>query len=172
MVEPFQQWLESACNICKIHHPTGLSAYGPVDVQYHAEGMTVQPCTFMVFRDVGQPVRGLEGELFEYLHLGDPKIFMGLKAEAPEWVCEAVLNRTCSVGVAVGPVHRLQEEVLEAELVDLGRAKEGCGKTSFSSLPWRRTSCAPALGLTQIQSMPEGGSQVPLVSMAILNSRS
>ena len=53
---------------------------------------------------------------------------MGLKAETPAWVFEAVLNRQGSVGIPSGAVHRLQEEVLEIELLDLAGAKERLGK--------------------------------------------
>ena len=47
----------------------------------------------------------------------------------------------------------------------------GCGQTSFSSLPDRWTTGLPALGLTQIQSIPGGAAIVPLVSTAISKPR-
>jgi xanthine phosphoribosyltransferase len=46
-------------------------------------------------------------------------------------------------------------------------ARPSCGYTSLSSLPRVLTMGAPALGLTQIQSMPAGTAIVPLVSSAI-----
>ena len=93
--------------------------------------MAVQPGTFVLFRDIRQPVSGLEAELFEYFHLRDPEVFMGLKAETPAGVFEAVLNRLGGVGLPIGPVHRLQEEVLEMELLDLGGPQGRLGKNKL-----------------------------------------
>src|SRR5271154_1065585 len=90
--------------------------------------MAVQAGTFVLFRDVREPVSGLEGELLEYFHLRDPQVLVGLKAETPAGVLEAVLNCEVGVGVSIGPVHWLQEEVLETELLDFGGAQRRLGK--------------------------------------------
>jgi hypothetical protein len=93
--------------------------------------MSVQPGAFVFFGDLRQAVSSLEAELFEYFHSRDPEVLMGLKAETPAWVFEAVLNRQGSVGIPSGAVHRLQEEVLEIELLDLAGAKERLGKNEL-----------------------------------------
>src|ERR1700677_3412079 len=56
---------------------------------------------------------------------------MGLKAETPAGMLEAVLDCKRRVGVPIGPVHRLQEEVLEMELLDLGGAQGRLGKNKL-----------------------------------------
>src|SRR5208282_5042119 len=101
---------------------------GAVDVQHHPERMSVQPGTFVLFWDVREPMSGLEGELLEYFQLRDPKVLVGLKAETPAGVLEAVLNGEGGVGLSIGPVHWLQEEVLETELLDIGRAQGRLGE--------------------------------------------
>jgi hypothetical protein len=89
----------------------------------------------MFFRDVRQPVSGLEAELFEYFHLRDPEVLVGLKAETPAGVLEAVLNCESGVGISLGTVHRLQEEVIEMELVDFSRAQGRLGKNELELVP-------------------------------------
>lgn len=123
VVQELQDGLEPADQVGKVHDPTSGVVYGALDVQHHPERMAVQPRTFVVFRDIGQPVSSLERELLEYFHLRDPQVFMGLKAEAPAGVLEAVLDCEGGVGFSLGAVHRLEEEVVEAQVLDLGGAQ-------------------------------------------------
>ena len=63
----------------------------------------------------GKPVRGLEAELLEDLHHGMPRyLWVWRLSRQCGWV-EAVLDRGGGVRLAVGAVHRLQEEVVEVE---------------------------------------------------------
>jgi hypothetical protein len=60
---------------------------------------------------------------------------VGLKAETPAGVLEAVLNCERGVGISLGTVHRLQEEVLEIEFLDFSRAQGGLGKNELELVP-------------------------------------
>ena len=92
---------------------------------------------------------------------------MRLHREAPVWMGEAVRDRRLGMGLALGPIHRLQQKMLEIERLEPRWPRFSCGKTSLSSCPLRTAKGASALGLTQIQSSPSGGTIVPLVSTAI-----
>ena len=56
--------------------------------------------------------------------------------------------------------------MVEIPAFELGWVDPSCGQTNFNSSPERWTTLVPALGLTQIQSMPAVAGKVPLVSTA------
>ena len=87
-------------------------------------------------------------------------------------MCEAIGDSQVGVSPQLGPIHRLQQEVVEGEFL-VGRRFGACLRIDQLELvtPVKRSG-VPAFGLTQIQSSPVGGRQVPLVSMAMVKPRS
>ena len=73
MVEAIQHRLEDATQIGEIHHPAGMWVRFTRYMQFDAERMSMQTCAFVPVRNVGQPVRGLEGETLEDVHAAHSK---------------------------------------------------------------------------------------------------
>ena len=95
---------------------------------------------------------------------------MRLEAQSPARMGQAVAQRGGGVGLPGGAVHRLEEEVVEVEALEpLGLGAVLRDRPASARRPPCTTSGAPALGLTQSQSMPGGGGTVPLVSTATSN---
>src|SRR6187455_1809383 len=59
--------------------------------------------------------------------LGDSQILVSLEGESPAGMCETVLHSEPGVSFPVRAVHRLQEEVVESEGVELFRHRSGLG---------------------------------------------
>ena len=66
---------------------------------------------------------------------------MGLQAEPPLRVGEAVLERELGVAREVGPVHRLQEEVVEVAASNVSGWAPGLREDQLQFVAARRGSC-------------------------------
>jgi len=84
---------------------------------------------------------------------------------------EAVAERLLCVGLPQWAIHRLQEEVPERQMSIVVRRRASLQIDQLEFVPGGLASAAPALGLTQIQSIPVGAAIVPLVSTATSNLR-
>ena len=94
----------------------------------------------------------------------------GLQREPPARVRFAVGDGKSGVGGRGRAVHGLQEAMGEGEAVQGLRIEVRlAGRPASVRRPVRCFNSVPALGLTQIQSMPRGTGRVPLVSMAMVN---
>ena len=97
---------------------------------------------------------------------------MGLQAQPPLRMREAVLDGRAGVRVAVGSVHRLQEEVREVEVLDTARADRRLLRVRRASARRRDSSDQVGLRLRADADPVErraGTGRVPLVSMATVN---
>ena len=68
MIELFVKRLKGPREIGEIHDPAGLLRHRSGNADFNPEGMSMQPAAFVVFRNVRQMMRRLDGEDFEYLH--------------------------------------------------------------------------------------------------------
>ena len=119
----------------------------------------MQARALVIVGHVRQPVRRLERELAEDLHLRsrDPEVLVGLQAQPPLRMFEAVLDGGCGVRRTVRAVHRLEAERVEVEVLELRRDRRRLAGTRASvRRPRVTTRSAPTFGLTQIQSIPAG----------------
>ena len=56
---------------------------------------------------------------------------MGLQAESPAWVIQAVLERQAGIALPLRTIHWLQEKFLKIELSEQLRLRTGLGKNKF-----------------------------------------
>lgn len=68
MVEPVEQWLESAAQISEIHYPSGFVADIAAHVDLDTEGVSVHAGTLVTLRHVRQPVGCLDLEYAKDFH--------------------------------------------------------------------------------------------------------
>ena len=140
---------------------------GP-DVHLDAERVAVQPRALVVRGTLGSRCAASNVNSLKIsmrLPSRNPEELVGLQAQPPARMREAVRHGQLRCCARVGPS---MAEGRSARRRGARSARVGArlGNTSLSSCPARSTSSAPAFGLTQIQSMPGGGSSVPLVSTA------
>ena len=168
MVELLMQRREGSLDVGEVHHPAGLLADVALDVHRDVERVAVKPRALVIGRDVRQPVSRLEGELLEDGDHGMPRYLCVCTLKPPSRMREAVLDGRGRVRVSVGPVHRLQEEVGEVEvLVALGLAAllavdelQLVARGRPRPRPRPSGSCTPSR-------CRRARARVPLVSMAI-----
>src|SRR5581483_5810285 len=87
-------------------------------------------------------------------------------------VRQAVGDRLLGMAAHIRTIHRLEQVVGERQVFEHRRRGAILGYTNFSSSPAVTTSGAPALGLTQTQSIPPQSGRVPLVSMPTMKPAS
>ena len=78
MIELVVKWGERVLDVLEIHHPAGLLADRPVDVDLNPVGVAMQAGALVPIGDVCEAVGCLEGELAEDLHHAIPRYL---------WVC-------------------------------------------------------------------------------------
>ena len=131
----------------------------------------MQASALVPVRDMGEPVRRLEGEFAEDLRritrspgtcgsAGSAATADGPGSTPRRDACSSRARAHPSAGAAGGGSRGPRK---------IPGGAPSCGKTSLSSSPLVSFSGAPAFGLTQIQSSPAGASCVPLVSTATSN---
>ena len=69
MIQLLHDRRESRFQICKIEDPAEILIHGPADMDFDAEGMTMQTGALVVRRHVRQPVRRLYLKNFENFHI-------------------------------------------------------------------------------------------------------
>lgn len=97
---------------------------------------------------VGQAMSGLEGEFFEDFHvasLGNAEHFVGLKAQSPLRMLKAVLHRLRRVQGPIGAIHRLQEEMLEREVLEQVGTSPLLRKHELEFIPSSQRKICPRL---------------------------
>ncbi|GLK58949.1 hypothetical protein GCM10017624_11060 [Azotobacter vinelandii] len=65
MVQPFVDRLEDLLDLGKVANPAGVGIDLALDIDGHAEGVAVQPATFVSGRNPGEAVSRFEYEFFE-----------------------------------------------------------------------------------------------------------
>lgn len=120
VIELVFQRLEGALHVGEVAKPAHVLVNRPPQAKLDTEGMAVQAATLMPRGHVWQQVRRFEREFlidFQGRSSWYPEVLMGLKAKTPDRVGEAVGNGRLGVRVALGAVHRLQEEVSEIQIL-------------------------------------------------------
>ena len=127
MVQRRAHRLARVADVGEVHDPPALRADRALDVHAGDERVAVQARALVALGHVREPVRGLEAELAEDLGghgrgvieegSRDAEHLVGLQAESPPRMVEAVLHGQLGGDGAVGSVHRLQEEVREVEVL-------------------------------------------------------
>ena len=69
MIESVEEWLKGTLHICEVDHPTGLRSDRASHVDLDPERMSVEPAALVPRWDVRQPMRRLNREFFEDIHL-------------------------------------------------------------------------------------------------------
>ena len=93
-----------------------------------------------------------------------------LQAQAPRGMAETVAQRLLRIFLPQRAIHRLQETQERQPRIAL-RRRSRLRIDQLQFIARARAGSAPALGLTQSQSIPSGAAIVPLVSTATSNSR-
>ena len=83
--------------------------------------------TLVTLRYMGQPMRGLDRELFKDLHddplLPDPQELVGLQAQLPLGVLQTIFESQLCVSFCFCSVHRLDEEMSKRQTLKLRGGK-------------------------------------------------
>lgn len=69
MIELVVDRLKRSLDLGKVHHPAAVFAQLTTQMQFDLERMPVQARAFVAWRYIRQPVRGLESENFENIHI-------------------------------------------------------------------------------------------------------
>ena len=76
----------------------------------------------------------------------NPEKLMRLQAEPPAWVGQAVVKCGRGIGLAVRSVHRLEEVMAEAELLELVRRRTRLRKNQLDLIATGDNELGPGLG--------------------------
>ena len=68
MIQLFPYWFKSGFDFTKIHHPAAALTHLPADNQTHLKRMTMQSCTFVSHRYIGQSMCSFKIEFFINFH--------------------------------------------------------------------------------------------------------
>ena len=68
VIQLIQDWLENALDISEVHDPARIWINRSLYIEPGSERMSVQSKTFVIRREIWQPVRCFKTKFLEYLH--------------------------------------------------------------------------------------------------------